>query len=87
MMENPLTCPLCGGNRPAYRSTRSVKWRTQYRRCSSCGETSKTTALLPLEPKRLTPNEVEQLRSLLPFSLPMVSQRESFDVFLVVRPR
>ena len=86
-MSDPLTCPACGGHRPAYRSVRSLRFTTQYRRCDRCGQTSKTRRWLSPAPRQLTASEISTIASLLPDQAEMVTGPETHDVFIVVRRR
>lgn len=82
-MNNPLVCPKCGGKRRAYNTPkRSLRFKTQYRRCDDCGTRSKTRKWIPQE-RQLTVNEIQSV----PFLTEMVIDPQRFDVFLVVRPR
>lgn len=86
-LPDPLTCPLCGGSRPAYRTTRSQRWRTQYRRCVDCGKTSKTRRWITPDDRRLTPNELATLAECLPGLRSLVADSCRFDFFIVPRPK
>lgn len=77
-MNDPLSCH-CGGRRPAYKSVRSVRFTTQYRKCESCGEHSKTRRWITQE-RRLSAEEITKL------ALDGIDS-QSYDVFIVARRR
>jgi len=81
-MTDPLVCQLCGGRRPSYRSSRSDRWITQYRKCERCGDTTKTRRWVPVE-RQLTANEIASI----PFAAELVIDPQRFDVFILVKPK
>ena len=77
-MSDPITCH-CGGRRPAYKSVRSKRFQTQYRRCGSCGALSKTRRWITQE-RRLSADEITRL------GLDGIDS-QSFEVLVIVRPK
>lgn len=73
----------CGGGCVVYRTTRTRRFKRQYRKCQQCGGTSKTMARIPPPPRRLTPNEIEAIVQHVPTLANLVLQSGSSDLFLV----
>lgn len=77
-VTNPITC-RCGGRRPAYSSKRTTRFVTQYRRCESCGELSKTRRWIQQE-RKLSPEEITSLAL-------NGNDSQTYEFFIVARPR
>jgi hypothetical protein len=78
-MSDPKLCP-CGGRSICYSTTRTDRYRLQYRKCDQCGLTTKSRRWIDVE-RRLTANEIEQL----PTAAELVSLGPEFEVLLIVR--
>ena len=44
-MRIPASCAICGGPAIVYATVQGRQFRTQYRRCSTCGRTSKSVSM------------------------------------------
>jgi hypothetical protein len=74
-------CRHCGvGSSLVYCTTRTARYKLQYRRCNSCGKPDKTRSWIPIE-RKLTANEIDSL----PVLHNLVSDSALYDVFVIVR--